>query len=105
MKQREQERRDYIEDLIQTAMMSDEIAATLYGTDEEGLDTILGPGAGAQFGIKNKELLAVDAKPSAIETYAESSQAYSNAIQKFKLIMKQRMPIVSQLTPAKALNE
>jgi len=108
MKQREQEKREYIEGLIETAIMSDEICAVMLGTDEAGLKAILG-GNGTEapkFGIEqNSDLHKVDARPSAIETYSESSQAYANAIQKFKMVLKNRMPIVNDLTPAKALNE
>lgn len=104
MKQRETEKREYIESLIQTAIMSDEICATLLGTNEQGLRTILGSGAGREYGVDG-DLLAVDARPSAIETYAETSPAYSNAVQKFKIVIKAKMPIVSELTPGKALNE
>jgi len=102
MKQRETEKREYIEGLIQTAIMSDEICATLLGV--KNLDSVLGSGNGAQFGIPRGPILDVDAKPSAIETYAETSAAYSNAVQKFKMVLKRKMPIVSELTPAKAFN-
>jgi len=102
MKQRETEKREYIEGLIQTAIMSDEICATLLGV--KNLDSVLGSGNGAQYGIPRGPILDVDAKPSAIETYAETSAAYSNAVQKFKMVLKRKMPIVSELTPAKAFN-
>jgi len=107
MKQRETEKREYIEGLIQTAIMSDDVCAVLLGTDQTGLDAILGARgrAGTAYGVPSVgPLFEVDARPSAIETYAESSQAYSNAVQKFKLVLKNKMPIVSELTPAKALN-
>jgi len=102
MKQRETEKREYIEGLIQTAIMSDEICATLLGV--KNLDSVLGSGRGASYGIPAGDLLNVDAKPSAIETYSESSKMYSDAVQKFKMVLKRKMPIVSELTPDKAFN-
>jgi hypothetical protein len=105
MKQREQERREYIEDVIQTAMMSDEICATLLGTNITGLQTKLGVGSGAVYGITDADILAVSALPSSIETYSEQSLAYSNAIQKFKMCFKKYMPCIDTLTTNKNLNE
>jgi len=102
MKQRETEKREYIEGLIQTAIMSDEICATLLGVKD--LNSVLGSGKGAGYGIPAGDLLNVDAKPSAIETYSESSKMYSDAVQKFKMVLKRKMPIVSELTPDKAFN-
>ena len=92
MKQRETERREYLEGIIQVGVISDETSAVLLGTDVAGLANILGPNTGTDYGIPNmiggqvNPLYQVDARPSAIETYAESSQAYSNAIQKYKLV-------------------
>ena len=111
MKQREMEKREYLEGIIQVGVLSDETTAVLLGTSVDGLANILGPNTGTDYGIPNvingqaNPLYQVDARPSAIETYAESSQAYSNAIQKYKIVMKAKMPIISELTPQKALNE
>lgn len=112
MKEREMEKREYIEGIIQTAVMSDECAATLLGIPEfstatqEGLDKVLGPNSGHQYGVpRGSDLHKIDARPSAIETYAESSQAYSNAVQKFKMCIKAKMPILAPMTTDKTLND
>ena len=111
MKQREMEKREYLEGIIQVGVLSDETTAVLLATTVDGLENILGPNTGTAYGIppmingQANPLYQVDARPSAIETYAESSQAYSNAIQKYKLVMKAKMPIISELTPQKALIE
>lgn len=111
MKQRETEKREYLEGIIQVGIMSDEVTAVLLGTDVDGLAAILGPNTGAKFGIPAQingqinPLYQVDARPSALETYSETSQAFSLGAQKYKIVMKQTMPIINNLTPDKALNE
>jgi hypothetical protein len=105
MKQREQERREYIEDIMQTAMMSDEICATLLGTNIAGLNAKLGGGVGAIYGITDEAIIKISALPSSIETYSEHSINYSNAIQKFKMCFKKYMPCIDTLTTNKNLNE
>ncbi len=51
------------------------------------------------------DLAAVDCMPETIETLDPTSQTYSKAIQKFKLIIKTNMPMLDNMTPAKTLNQ
>lgn len=107
--QREKEKREYIESLIERAMTSNEICALLLGMSETELDMVLGKaskyGLSQQGPITDPDLLEVDARPESIETYAEDSIVYSRSIQKFKLVFKTKMPIVDNFTTDKVLNE
>ena len=54
---------------------------------------------------KDADVIAVNALPSAIETYDPTGITYSRAIQKFKLCMKHHMPILDNLTPNKTITQ
>ena len=102
----EEEKRKYVESLIEKASMSDEICQLILGleTDDE-LKNLLGAGANAGGATKDKDVIDVDALPSAIETYDPSGITYSRAIQKFKLCIKHNLPILDNLTPNKTVTQ
>lgn len=97
----ENEKRSYLESLIEKASVSDGICSLMLGIKD--LDSVLGAGNRGTVPM-HKDLTDVDARPSALETYDPTSIVYSRAVQKFKLVMKAYMPIVSSLTPASAQN-
>lgn len=101
----EEEKRQYVESLIEKCSLSDDICALVLGLDNPGqLDTILG--AGYDDGIKmDADVRGTNAKPSALETYDPSGQTYSRAIQKFKMVVKDRMPIMQNMTPGTTINQ
>ena len=51
------------------------------------------------------DLKAVDAMPETIETLDTSSKLYSQAIQKFKIIIKAFLPIIDNMTTKAVQNE
>jgi len=106
MKEREEEKRKYLEELIETCSLSDEICALVLGLDsKEDLKGILGDNGKAGDNDLSTDLIAVDARPSAIETYDPTSQTYSKAIQKFKICLQKYMPVLDNLTPEKTMNQ
>jgi len=106
MSKMEEERRQYIESLIEKASLSDEICALILGLNSvNDLDALLGAGGDDGGFITDENLKKVNAKSSALETYDPSSLTYSQAIQKFKLVIKNHMPILDNLTPASTQNQ
>lgn len=102
----EEEKRTYVESLIEKASMSDEICQLILGLETaQELVNLLGPGADAGDATEDPDVIAVNALPSAIETYDPSGITYSRAIQKFKLCIKTHMPMLDNLTPAKTINQ
>jgi hypothetical protein len=97
----EMERRAYIDKIIERASISNPICSMILGVD---CDTVLGRGNGGKF-IKDVALVAIDANPETIETYDPSSVIYSQAISKFKQIIKAKMPIIQDLTTDKVAHE
>jgi len=106
MQKLEEEKRAYLESLIERASLSDEICQLILGmeTDNE-LKAALGAGRNDGGNITDPALVAVNALPSALETYDPSSITYSQAIAKFKQVIKSRTPILDNLTPASTQNQ
>jgi len=102
----EEEKRTYVESLIEKASMSDEICQLILGLERpEELQRLLAKGATAGGATEDEDLILVNAMPSAIETYDPSGITYSRAIQKFKLCIKHNLPILDNLTPNKTINQ
>ena len=99
--QMENERRDYIKQIIERASISNNICSMVLGQDARGL-----LGAGQDGGITmSGDLKAIDAMPETIETLDTSSKLYSQAIQKFKIIIKAFLPIIDNMTTKAVQNE
>jgi len=106
MQKLEEEKRQYLESLIERASLSDEICQLILGMEtQEELIRALGANQSDSGAIKDPALVAVNALPSALETYDPSSITYSQAIAKFKQVIKGRMPILDNLTPASTQNQ
>jgi len=102
----EEEKRQYVEKLIEKASLSDEICALVLGVkDQNELKKLLDVGGDAGEPQLADSLKAVNAMPSALETYDPTSITYSQAIQKFKICVKTLMPIMDNLTPASTINQ
>ena len=66
------------------------------------------PTEGAKDGkgpVLDSELIKVDANPETIETLDSTSQLYSRAIQKFKIVIKGFLPIIDNMTTKSVQNE
>ena len=99
--QMENERRDYIKQIIERASISNNICSMVLGQDARGL-----LGAGQDGGVAMAaELKAVDAMPETIETLDTTGQLYSKCIQKFKIIIKAFLPIIDNMTTKAVQNE
>ena len=99
--QMENERRDYIKQIIERASISNNICSMVLGQDARGL-----LGAGQDGGVSMAaELKAVDAMPETIETLDTTGQLYSKCIQKFKIIIKAFLPIIDNMTSSKVAND
>ena len=99
--QLENERRDYIKQIIERASISNNICSMVLGQDARGL-----LGAGQDGGVSmSGDLKAVDAMPETIETLDTSSKLYSQAIQKFKIIIKAFLPIIDNMSSKSVQNE
>ena len=100
--QMENERRDYIKQIIERASISNSICSLVLGQDCREL---LGPGKDGAGSVTDAELVKVDALPETIETLDSSGQLYSRAIQKFKIIIKAFLPIIDNMTTKAVQNE
>lgn len=101
----ETEKRKYLEDIIEKASMSDEICTLILAQKNvASLKNILGKGKGDPF-ITDPDLLNVDAMPSAIETYDPTGTTFSRAIQKFKIVVRAKLPALQSMTNKKVQNE
>ena len=100
--QMEKERREYIKQIIERASISNAICSMVLGHDAK---TLLGAGADGGGTVTDAELKKVDALPETIETLDTSSQLYSRAIQKFKIVIKAFLPIVDNMTSKAVENE
>jgi len=98
----EEERRAYLENIIEKAAVSDEICSMVLGAKAADL---LGVGKDGRGAVTDRALIAVDARPSMIETYDPTSLVYAQAISKFKQVVKNVMPIVQGFTPANVQNQ
>ena len=107
----ETEKRKYLEDIIEKASMSDEICTLILAQrNVVELKNILGKGkspigAGGAPIITDPDLLNVDAMPSAIETYDPTGTTFSRAIQKFKIVVRAKLPALQSMTNKKVQNE
>ena len=100
--QMENERREYIKQIIERASISNSICSMVLGQDAREL---LGPGKDGKGTVKDDELKKVDALPETIETLDTTSQLYSRAIQKFKIVIKAFLPIIDNMTTKAVQNE
>ena len=101
----ETEKRKYLEDIIEKASMSDEICTLILAQKNvTSLKNILGKGKGDPY-ITDADLLNVDAMPSAIETYDPTGTTFSRAIQKFKIVVRAKLPALQSMTNKKVQNE
>ena len=101
----EEEKRQYLESLIEKCSLSNEICQLVLGMEKyEELEAALGAGNGDPQ-IMHADLIKVGALPSQIESYDPTSLTYSQAIQKFKIVIKHHLPILDDLTPAKTFNQ
>ena len=101
----ETEKRKYLEDIIEKASMSDEICTLILAQKNvASLKNILGKGKGDPY-ITDPDLLNVDAMPSAIETYDPTGTTFSRAIQKFKIVVRAKLPALQSMTNKKVQNE
>ena len=101
----ETEKRKYLEDIIEKASMSDEICTLILAQKNvASLKNILGKGKGDPF-ITDPDLLNDDAMPSAIETYDPTGTTISRAIQKFKIVVRAKLPALQSMTNKKVQNE
>ena len=101
----ETEKRKYLEDIIEKASMSDEICTLILAQKNvASLKEILGKGKGDPY-ITDADLLNVDAMPSAIETYDPTGTTFSRAIQKFKIVVRAKLPALQSMTNKKVQNE
>jgi len=106
MKEMEEEKRKYLEELIETCSLSDEIMALTLGLNGvDDLKALIGAGQNMGGEISDTELVQVDATPSSIETMDPTGQTYSKALQKFKICLRHFMPVLDDLTPAKTINQ
>jgi hypothetical protein len=96
----ENEKRKYLESLIVKASVSDEVCSLMLGKQNVG--ELLGANTDGGGVIIDPDLIAVNALPSALETYDPTSIAYSRAVQKFKLVIKANMPVIQKMTPDSA---
>jgi len=98
----ENERREYIKQIIERASISNSICSMVLGQDARAL---LGAGRDGASSVLDPELIKVDALPETIETLDTTSQLYSRAIQKFKIVVKAFLPIVDNMTTKAVQNE
>ena len=98
----ENERRDYIKSIIERASISNSICSMVLGQDASGLLSAGRDGGGS---VTDPELIKVDALPESIETLDTTSQLYSRAIQKFKIVIKAFLPIIDNMTSKAVQNE
>ena len=106
MSKLEEEKRAYLESLIERASLSDEICQLILGMETpDELRRALGANQDDFGAITDPALKVVNALPSALETYDPTSLTYSQAIAKFKQVIKGRMPILDNLTPASTQNQ
>ena len=98
----ENERRDYIKQIIERASISNSICSMVLGQDARGL---LGAGSDGGGSVKDAELIKIDAMPESIETLDTTSQLYSRAIQKFKIVIKAFLPIIDNMSSRSVQNE
>ena len=66
---------------------------------------LLGAGENGAGTVKDGELIKIDAMPETIETLDSTSQLYSRAIQKFKIVIKAFLPIIDNMTTKAVQNE
>ena len=100
--QMENERRDYIKQIIERASISNAICSMVLGQDAKKL---LGANENDGGSVTDAELVKVDALPETIETLDSSGQLYSRAIQKFKIVIKAFLPIIDNMTTKAVQNE
>ena len=98
----ENERREYIKQIIERASISNSICSMVLGQDAEKL---LGAGENGGGSVTDIELVKVNALPETIETLDTTSQLYSRCIQKFKIVIKAFLPIIDNMSSKAVQNE
>jgi len=102
----EEEKREYLEKIIEKCSLSDEICQLVLGMDNRTeLIKALGKDQNDGGLITDPFLVEVSALPSSIETYDPTGITYSRAIQRFKQTIKNRLPILQNLTPSSTQNQ
>ena len=106
MKEMEEEKRKYLEDLIETCSLSNEIMALTLGLNSvDDLKELIGKDKDMGGEITDDDLKKVDATPESIETMDPTGQTYSKALQKFKICLRHYMPVLDDLTTSKTINQ
>jgi hypothetical protein len=82
IKRKAEEKRQYLEKIIDYASSSDDAASYLLGVD---CATVLGKGKGAEYGVE-KHILWADARPSVVQNYDPSGELFANALTKFRAV-------------------
>lgn len=97
----------YINSIIERASISNDLCQLVTGLNDPEFNSWFGP-KGQAFSLKFKdsgELHNVDARPDSIACYDETSLMFSQAINKFRIIIAFFMPILSKLTPDKIVDD
>jgi hypothetical protein len=82
IKRRADEKRQYLEKIIDYASSSDDAASYLLGVD---CSTVLGSNKGAEYGVE-AHIQAVDARPSVVQNYDPSGELFAKALTKFRAV-------------------
>ena len=102
---REIEKQETLKNIATKASVSDDVCMLALGfADTFEMNNWLGAGSTEGTASKNEDLAKIDATPEMLGTYAEGTLLEAQAKQKFKLVCKERMPIISKLTSQKAVN-
>lgn len=106
MRKSEEEKRTYLEEIIQRASLSNNICGLILGcADDAALEGMLGEGNKGNCDNMSADLASVDCRPEFLECLDPSGVLYSKAIQKLKMILKTNLPMIDNMTPAVTLNQ
>lgn len=103
--EREREKREYIEKIIEDCTLSDDVCALSLGVSLADLKKELGSGGNGWGSAMDRDIILTDATPSMLEVYAEDSITYARAVMKLKSAVKKKMPIIERMTTEKQLDE
>ena len=90
----EKEKRDYIDELTKK-MVTDEVFAKTVGLPPDVFDKIAKSTGGAEINVPT-ELLAVDARPSIMESFVPHSHLQLQALSKMRFIIRKFLPILQK---------
>jgi hypothetical protein len=82
IKRKADEKRQYLEKIIDYASSSDDAASYLLGVD---CSEVLGKDKGAEYGVE-PHIVSVDARPSVVQNYDPSGELFANALTKFRAV-------------------